>query len=131
MNNNLRSRRIIAWIIDWILSGLPCILFLIFNSDFAYYPTVQNAGVALLFVLLVLLYPVLFVFRDGIFNGRSIGKRMFGLYVLDKNNHEPASIKQRIIRNLFFFIYPVHGIILISTKESIGDKIVNTIVVQK
>ncbi len=84
-----------------------------------------------MFVLLVLLYPLLFVFRDVIFKGRSIGKRIFGLYVLDKNTNESASIKQRIIRNLFFFIYPVDGIIMIATKESIGDKICNTVVVKK
>ena len=131
MNNNVRFRRIIAWIIDWNLSGLPCMLFFALNPDFARYPSVQNAGVALLFVLLVLLYPVLFVFRDVIFKGRSIGKRIFGLYVLNKTTNEPASIKQRIVRNLFFFIYPVDGIILIATKESIGDKVVNTVVIKK
>ena len=131
MNNNVLVRRIIAWIIDWNLSGIPCMLFLALNPDFARYPTLQNAGVALLFVLLVFLYPVLFVFRDVIFNGRSIGKRIFGLYVLEKNTNEPASIKQRIIRSLFFFIYPVDGIILLATKESIGDKISNTVVVKK
>ena len=107
MNNNVLVRRIIAWIIDWNLSGLPCVLFLALNPDFARYPTLQNAGVALLFVLLVFLYPVLFVFRDVIFNGRSIGKRIFGLYVLEKNTNEPASIKQRIIRSLFFFFIPL------------------------
>ena len=82
-------------------------------------------------MLLVFLYPVTFVFRDVIFKGRSIGKRIFGLYVLDKNTNERAAIIQRIIRNLFFFIYPVDGIILIVTKESIGDKAVNTTVVKK
>ena len=111
--------------------GASVYTFLALNLDFARYPSFQNAGVALLFVLLVLLCPVLFVFRDVIFKGRSIGKRIFGLYILDKNTNEPASIKQRIIRNLFFFIYPVDGIILIANKESIGDKTSNTVVVKK
>ena len=62
----------------------------------------------------IILAFVAFVLRDVIFKGRSIGKRIFGLYVLDKNTNEPASIKQRIIRNLFFFIYPVDGIILLA-----------------
>ena len=93
-------------------------------------PSIQSMGYILIFMILVFLYPVTFVFRDVIFKGRSIGKRIFGLYVLDKNTNEPASIKQRIIRNLFFFIYPIDGIILLATKESIGDKAVNTIVVK-
>ena len=94
-------------------------------------PSIQSVGYILIFVLLVFLYPVTFVFRDVVFKGRSIGKRFFRLHVLDKNTNETASTKQRIIRNLFFFIYPVDGIILLVTKESIGDKAVNTIVVKK
>ena len=131
MNTNVRIRRIIAWIIDWNLSGLPCLLYTTIFMDVFQRPSFQNIGYILIFLLLVFLYPVTFVFRDVIFKGRSIGKRIFGLYVLDKNTNEPASIKQRIIRNLFFFIYPVDGIILIVTKESIGDKVVNTTVVKK
>lgn len=94
-------------------------------------PSFQNIGYISIFMLLVFLYPVTFVFRDVIFKGRSIGKRILGLYVLDKNTNESATIKQRIIRNLFFFIYPIDGIILIATKESIGDKVVNTVVIKK
>ena len=131
MNKNVRFRRIVAWIIDWNLAGLPCLLYTIIFMDMFKHPSIQNMGHILIFMLLVFLYPITFVFRDVIFKGRSIGKRIFGLYVLNKNTNEPASIKQRIIRNLFFFIYPVDGIILIATKESIGDKAVNTIVVKK
>ena len=131
MNTNVIIRRIIAWIIDWNLSGLPCLLYTTIFMDVFQRPSFQNIGYILIFMLLVFLYPVTFVFRDVIFKGRSIGKRIFGLYVLDKNTNEPASIEQRIIRNLFFFVYPVDGIILIATKESIGDRAVNTIVVKK
>ena len=131
MNINVRIRRIIAWIIDWNLSGLPCLLYTTIFMDMFKQPSFQSIGYILIFMLLVFLYPITFVFRDVIFKGRSIGKRIFRLYVLDKNTNEPASIKQKIIRNLFFFIYPVDGIILIVTKESIGDRAVNTTVVKK
>ena len=131
MSNNVRFRRIIAWIIDWNLSGLPCLLYTTIFMNVFKTPSIQSVGYILIFVLLVFLYPVTFVFRDVIFKGRSIGKRIFRLHVLDKNTNETASTKQRIIRNLFFFIYPVDGIILLVTKESIGDKAVNTIVVKK
>ena len=131
MSNNVRFRRIIAWIIDWNLSGLPCLLYTTIFMNVFKTPSIQSVGYILIFVLLVFLYPVTFVFRDVIFKGRSIGKRIFRLHVLDKNTNETASTKQRIIRNLFFFIYPVDGIILLVTNESIGDKAVNTIVVKK
>lgn len=131
MNTNARIRRIIAWIIDWNLSGLPCLLYTTIFMDMFKQPSIQNMSYILIFMLLVFLCPVTFVFRDVIFKGRSIGKRIFGLHILNKTTNEPASIKQRIIRNLFFFVYPVDGIILIATKESIGDKVVNTVVIKK
>lgn len=130
MNNNVRIRRILAWIIDWNLSGLPCMLYTTIFMDAFKRPSIQNLGYILIMMLLVFLYPVIFVFRDLIFRGRSVGKRLFKLHILDKNTNEIASKKQKIIRNLFFFIYFVDGIVLISTKESIGDRIANTIVVK-
>lgn len=130
MNNNVRIRRILAWIIDWNLSGLPCMLYTTIFMDVFKRPSIQNLGYILIMMLLVFLYPVTFVLRDLIFRGRSVGKRLFKLHILDKNTNETASKKQKIIRNLFFFVYFVDGIVLISTKESIGDRIANTIVVK-
>lgn len=100
MNNNVRVRRIIAWIIDWNLSGLPCLLYTTIFMDMFKQPSFQNIGYILIFMLLVFLYPITFVFRDVIFKGRSIGKRIFRLYVLDKNTNEPASVKHRIAFSL-------------------------------
>lgn len=130
MNNNVRIRRIIAWIIDWNLSGLPCLIYITLFYDYFIRPSFQNIGLILIFILLVFLHPVIFVFRDIIFKGCSIGKRIFRLHIIDKNTGEPASAKQKIIRNLIFFIYPIDGIILLATKESIGDKAVNTVVIK-
>lgn len=131
MNNNVCLRRIIAWIIDWNLSGLPCMLYMILFMDVFKQPSTQTIGYILLLMLLEFLGLVAFVLRDVIFKGRSIGKRIFGLYVLDKNTNEAATVKQRIIRNLFFFIYPIDGIVLIATKESLGDRVVNAVVIKK
>lgn len=130
MNNNVRIRRILAWVIDWNLSGLPCMLYSTLFMDVFRRPSVQNMVYILIMLLLIILYPVTFIFRDLIFNGRSVGKRLFKLHILDKNTNKAASKKQIIIRNLFFFIYFIDGIVLLATKESIGDKIAYTIVVK-
>lgn len=106
-------------------------LYTLFLNSMIKQSSVQSVGYILIFMLLVFLYPVTFVLRDLLFKGRSVGKRIFKLHVLDKRTHEAASKKQKCIRNLFFFIYPIDGIILLSTKESIGDKVANTIVVSK
>ncbi len=131
MDNNVRIRRMLAFIIDWNLSGLPCMLYSTVFMDVFKRPSIQNMIYILIMFLLIILYPVTFVLRDFIFGGRSVGKRIFNLQVLDKNTYKPALKKQQIIRNLFFFIYFVDGIILLITKESIGDRIANTIVVKK
>lgn len=130
MSNNVRIRRILAWMIDWNLSGLPCMIYTTIFMDVFKRPSIQNMGYILIMMLLIFLYPVIFVFRDLIFNGRSVGKRLFKLYILDKHTNGIASKKQKILRSLFFFIYFADGIVLLATKESIGDRIANTVVVK-
>ena len=129
MNNNVRTRRIFAWILDWNLSGLiPLIFSKVF---FGPNPSIENPILVLIFLLLILLFPTSFVLRDVIFCGRSIGRRIFGLYIIDKKTDAPATVKQRIARNLFFFIYPFDGLLLLLTKETIGDRVADTFVVKK
>ena len=100
-------------------------------SEYFIRPSLQNLGIILGMMMLAFLWIFLIVFRDLILRGRSIGKRIFGLYVLDKRTMEPASVGKRIVRNLFFFAYLVDFFILLITKESIGDKITRTVVVKK
>ena len=97
MNNNSIIRRIIAWIIDWNLSGLPCMIYTTIFMEVFKRPSFENIGYILIFILLVFLYIITFVFRDVIFMGRSVGKRIFRLFVLDKNTNEKASVSQTMI----------------------------------
>lgn len=124
-------RRILAWIVDWNLSLLPCFIYTTILKKYFVTPSFDNVIFVLFLMALIILSFVAFVFRDVIFKGRSIGKRIFGLYVIDKNTNEQASVKKRIVRNLFFQIYFVDGIILICTKRSIGEIVTNTIVQTK
>lgn len=131
MNKSTIIRRILAWIIDWNLSCLPCFLYYLAIRDDIEHLMTQNPAYPLIFIFLVLLVPVTFVFRDVIFKGRSVAKSVFGLHIIDKGTNGPASVQQRIVRNLFFPIYFIDGIILIATKESVGDKVTNSTVVGK
>ena len=58
--------------------------------------------------IVFLWYIVAFPFKDA-FNGQSLGKKLFGLKVIDKQNGAPISIKQSIIRNCFWGI-PYKGL---------------------
>ena len=123
-------KRIAAWVIDWVLSGIPALIY-----AFVFREVIKLYGISVimvvLFVLFVFSYPIIFVFRDVIFNGQSIAKRFFRLYVIDKSTNEIPSNKKLAIRNLFFFIYPIDAILLIATNQSIGDMVTETTVVCK
>ena len=125
---DIRFKRCAAWFVDWMLSCFPCLLFTILFMPFFERPSL-NSGLVLLFVLFVLWIPISFIFRDVIWKGRSVGKRLFFLQVLDVRTHEPASAKQKVLRNLFLFLYPIDFFILLSSYRTIGDQIAHTIVV--
>ena len=124
----MKLRRILAWIIDWNLCGIPALIY-----AFIFKTITETQGVkavyALIFVLFVLSFPTLFVVRDVLLKGRSIAKRIFKLRVIDNETNELPEKKKLVIRNLFFFIYPVEAILLIATDKSIGDMTTNTTVV--
>ena len=123
----MKLRRILAWIIDWNLCGVPALIYaLIFKSITE---AQLKAVYALIFVIFVLSFPSLFVVRDVLFKGRSVAKRIFKLRVIDNETNEIPEKKKLVIRNLFFFIYPIEAILLIATNKSIGDMITNTTVV--
>ena len=83
----MKVRRILAWIIDWILCGIPASIY-----AFIFKTITEAQGLrvvyALVFFLFVLSYPVLFVVRDVLFKGRSVAKRIFKLRVIDNETNE-------------------------------------------
>ena len=125
---DIRFKRCAAWFTDWLLSCFPCLLFTVLFRSFFERPSFSD-GILWLFVLLVLWIPLSFIFRDVIWKGRSVGKRLFFLQVLDARTHEPASNKQKTLRKVFFFLYPIDFFILLSSYRTIGDQIAHTIVV--
>ena len=125
----MKIKRILAWIIDWNLCGLPALIYAMIFERLARTQG-TNIGGLLLFVLLVLLFPTLFVFRDVLLNGRSIAKRIFRLRVIDNVTGEKPSNKKLVLRNLFFVAYPVELVLLIVTGRSLGDMVTKTSVVK-
>ena len=127
----VRVLRILAWLIDWLICGTPVILaslifILLFQSQ---EPDIQGKSILILFF--ILLFPVTFVLRDVLLNGRSLGKRCLGLVVLDKQSGERASRKQCLLLNLFFFISSIDAIVLLASGLSVGDRIADTVVTKK
>lgn len=128
---NDRLKRFVAFIIDWNISLFPSLLICMLIALFVRNSSSVNPLIILLFFICIITGLAVFVLRDVIFKGRSIGKRIFRLYVLDKHNLSETSVKQRFLRNIFFFIYEIDGIILLVTGETLGDRLANTTVLSK
>jgi hypothetical protein len=65
------------------------------------------------FLDLQLVTSLAFLSRDCVFGGRGVGKNIMGLQVIDQKSHEPASLRQSVLRNIVL-IAPYLAIQLIS-----------------
>lgn len=122
-----KLRRVAAWIIDWNLIGLSVILTIsVVMMIFAEFE--QAAAVMM---ILMLSYPVLFVLRDLLFRGRSVGKRIMRLVVLNQQTGGAPKRNQLLFRNIFLFIAQVDAVIMLVSGRSVGDFAAHTVVIAK
>lgn len=126
-----RFKRIGAFILDWNIIFFACLLVnsLVLEITYMLGELYHLAGV--LSLLISSLVFVVVVLRDVIFKGRSLGKRIFGLYILDKNTLTEVPASRRFLKNLFVILYPIDAILLLVTGETIGDRAANTTVISK
>ncbi len=69
-----------------------------------------------------------FCFKDGIRDGRSIGKGMMGLSVVKFDTGQPATIMDSCLRNCCNLCPPV--LLITEGKRHVGDYIAGTIVIK-
>lgn len=119
----LITRRLGAFFIDHIIISFSVVVTFFIVMD------PGNIDMDLLLMRMFVLMVTVFIFYccKDIVNGRSIGKRLFGLAVQHHNNKVPK-VSSLIIRNLFTFLWPVELILILISpqKKKIGDRIVNT-----
>lgn len=127
----IRLKRMVAFIIDWYISFLPGLILFMFSMN----QGIENENVSPLIMIPCFIGIfgsfTLFVLRDYIFKGQSLGKKIFGLTILDKDTLSAPKNRQLILKNIFLFIYPIDGVILLATGESLGNRITDTVVVYK
>lgn len=132
---NVKLRRIVAWIIDWNITGLlTTILWSIFVFIVISLNIIieKDPFVFIIAFLTILTYPICFILRDLIFGGRSLGKRMLGLTVIDRRTGGKTTCIQQIIRNIFsIFLMQIDVVVMFIRGESIGDTLAHTAVVLK
>lgn len=72
-------------------------------------------------------------FSDGLNKGQSLGKQVMGISVVDAVSKRPCTIMKSFIRNLSLSVLRLIDLIFIFSKkrQRLGDRIANTIVIQK
>lgn len=125
----IRLKRMVAFIIDWYISFLPGLILFMFSMN----QGVENENISPLIMIPCFIGIfgsfTLFVLRDYIFKGQSLGKKIFRLTILDKYTLSIPKNWQLILKNIFLFIYPIDGVILLATGKSLGNRITDTVVV--
>lgn len=136
-------KRVVAYVIDSIIASA------LFLAVFAVSFVVFMVGLLMMNILtaitsvvyivgigasLLMLFAYL-IFRDGFFGGRSIGKKLMGLKVINTKTNKPCSLKDSFLRNITLVI-PILNVIDLLVPfidpEGLrfGDKLAGTKVVE-
>lgn len=119
-----RPRRLAAFAVDMALMPLVVFVTIAVCSLLPENAYALAIGVAA-FLCLSAVYC-----RDYLLGGRSIGKRLCGLSVVDSATGLPATGKQLILKGLCFMIVPFDAMLLLLTGRSAGERISGTAVVR-
>ncbi len=125
-------RRVVAYLIDYILLWIVIILFYLLGSFVQKRLPVETSEIVLLisFYLTPLFIMVYMSFKDFLFRNASIGKKIMKTHVISIVDNNKNLRKQLIIRNLFgVFLLPIEGILVLSGQRRLGDSYTNTAVV--
>ena len=129
------GKRVVAFLMDCVIIGV--LVGLLMGVGFAFMAVLRNAAGGIIAMLLILLGLVVFVafvlLRDGLFGGRSPGKKLMKLRVVLSDGSQCRYV-QSALRNVTLLV-PVLGLIEmilpLVDKEGlrIGDKVAKTQVV--
>ena len=123
-----RFRRLVAGAIDWNVSWLPAFLICMLLL-----PLVTDGKLPIpVLIPFILSFPVLFLFRERLFKGRSLGNRLMKLIVLDRRSLQPLPQSALKTRNMMFlFLNGLEILLLLTTGATLGDRAVAAVVVHQ
>ena len=138
-STSVKLRRIAASLFDFIIAMGGMYLLTLLTYKLVRLITTDSGIEAVCCVLCVMIsYTVLFGMRDIVGFGRSLGKRIMCLTILDKKTGERARFRQRLLRDITAvasvvcvsaFILGVDVVIMLIIGRSVGDCLANTVVV--
>jgi uncharacterized RDD family membrane protein YckC len=91
---------------------------------------ITNSIIHLIYFSLIA-YILYFLFKDALFNGQSIGKKMLGINVVNKTDETYCDLKSSFLRNITLLLTIIDAIFILGVgKQRLGDRLANTIVVK-
>lgn len=130
MKSYLKGLRFAAFLIDAFLTTILILIFANLTCAFflKIFPKISET-IYLTWIFFILLGILYILFKDG-FGGKSIGKRIMGLIVLQKDK-KPCNFKGSFLRNFILFLpgINIYEFYLFLSKPSslrLGEKISNT-----
>ena len=131
----MANRRQIAYIIDIIFWTMILYAIEYIILFFDQYLPFQRSPDPVVYIVLIICYryvilPMIFAFKDG-FNGKSPGKYLCGVEIVDIDTKQPIGFMQAFKRNLVLLIplVPVFVAFTLAKGSRLGDKWANTKVV--
>lgn len=125
-----RLKRIAAFFIDWNLILLPIVLCSGVLVSFIHIHPTMSFLLVFCFIAIIGAF-ILIVKRDSLGKGQSVGKHLFHLNIVDAETLNTVTGKRLTKRNLFLFLLPVEGLLLLTTGKTIGDRYAGTIVLSQ
>ncbi len=127
--NNICLRRLAALLTDAVFSLL--LAFALYSLPLLIGGKFGSDSIGAFFKDSSFVYLSLFFFKDAF--GRSLGKVIFGLYVVDAGTDHPADPAKRFFRNFSLMLLPLEAVaVLISESNTrIADKLFEIEVVSK
>ncbi len=122
-----KFRRIVACAIDFMVTSFAGIILL----AVAFVGDVQKESSGMILAGIALFIVMIFGFflRDWLWKGRSFGKRLLGLVVLNNRTGAPPVRWRLAVRTLFFWTSWIDLIVMLACGRSIGDYVAHTIVI--
>lgn len=135
-STGVKLRYLGAWIID--MSIAMSLVFIITSIVYAILVALNmNTEICVMCILGTLFTYI--SFHDIIGFGRSLGKRIMGLVIVDKRTAKPTKMWKKLLKNLAFtgvwfmipaFVY-VNLLVILIRGQSIDDSVVGTVVLKK
>lgn len=114
-------RRVLAAVVDY--GGAALVLLAINFPAYVFMPKAASDFLGSVSLLMMFSY---FFFKDGV-GGRSVGKRILEIKVVETSSGEPCSLPRSLIRNAFHALAPIDWIFMGGRRgQRLGDMVAGT-----